>query len=222
GSARRALKRMWDETNKPLWLRWDEVGQLNRQKKFEDALRKGKELLEKYPTDKHRSAWGTLAESYRGLGLTQEAEAALQEGLRRYPQSPHYCQRIGTLLAQKSAGNPEFRQAAIVHWKNAMHFARIEDPLNSAFDDLKDEIEILSRMPPDEPYPPIDKRVPEILSQLQSCGLFEGRDIHQLARELGEIHPSIVRPDKDGKLTIADFLSTEERRYLLVDCRFTA
>jgi len=212
---------MWDETNKPVWLRWHDVGLLNLDKKYEEALQKGKELLEKFPQESDKSAWASLAESYKGLGLDHEAEAALQEGIRRNPQSPVYCLLIGSLLARKSTGNSDLRQAAILNWKNAMHFARIEEPLNSAYDYLKDEIDVLSRMPLEKPYPPVDQKVTEILLQLQSCGLFERMKIDDLGRELAEIHPSIVRPDKEGKVNVADLISAEKRRYLLIDWRFS-
>jgi tetratricopeptide (TPR) repeat protein len=212
---------MWDESNKPIWLRWHDVGLLNLEKKYEEALRKGKELLEKFPQEQDKSAWATLADSYKGLGLEKEAEAALQEGIRRHPQSPIYCLLIGNSLARKSTGNSELRQAAILNWKNAMHFARIEEPLNSAYDYLKDEIDVLTQMPLDRAYPSVDAKVTEILQQLQSCGLFDGKTIDDLGRELAEIHPSIVRPDKEGKVNVADLISAEKRRYLLIDWRFS-
>src|SRR4030095_548524 len=181
------------------------------EKKYEEALRKGKELLEKYP-EEHKTAWATLAESYKGLGLDQEAESSLQEGIRRHPQSPIYCLLIGSLLARKSTGKSDLRQAAVLHWKNAMHFARIEEPLNSAYDYLKDEIDVLSRMPLDEAYPPVDGKVTGILLQLQSCGLFGGKTIGDLGKELADFHPSIVRPDKEGKVNAADLTSCGRSR----------
>jgi tetratricopeptide (TPR) repeat protein len=212
---------MWDETNKPLWLRWHDVGLLNLEKKYEEALRKGKELLEKFPNE-HKTAWATLAESYAGMGLVQERDAALQEGIRRYPQSPIYCLLIGSSLARKSAGNSEIRQAAILNWKNAMHFRRIEEPLDSAYDYLNEEIDVLSRMPLEGAYPPVDRKVTEILRQLQSCGLYEGLAIGQLEKELGDRHPAIVRPGKAGKINVADLISADSRRYLEIDWRFSA
>jgi tetratricopeptide (TPR) repeat protein len=215
-------KAMWDETNKPVWLRWHDVTLLNMEKKYEEALRAGKELLERFPQERVEGVWAALAQSYQGLKRVQEAESALAEGARRYPGSAVYAFMTGDLFARTSAGNPQRRQAAILNWKNALQIQATAEMPVSTYDFLKEEIEALSTLSVEREYPPVHPRVVGVLEQMQACGLFEGRTPLEVATELAAIAPWIVRPSKDGSINIADLLHAESNRYLFVDWRFSA
>lgn len=162
--------------------------------------------------------WTMLAFAYDKLSNPSEALRCLETGVARHPKAAVCHAFYGTRLAEESAGKPEMRAKAIRHWRVALELERKEG--YSTFNDLQQEIEVLSALKRTEVYPPVSDRVRSYVGKLKAAGLFSDLGVDAVLAMAGqEVGQSLLTAK--GK-ALETFVQLDSTRHLDCDWRFSA
>ncbi|MCC6740196.1 MAG: hypothetical protein IT452_14210 [Planctomycetia bacterium] len=162
--------------------------------------------------------WTMLANAYQRLGRRDDVKRALETGVRRHPTKAVCHAFLGTYLAEESAGKPDLRELAILHWRKAIELERRDG--FSTFDHYQKEIDLLLRMASADTYPPVRRSVRDYVAKLKDAGFFrEYTESEVLARAQREFGADLLRA-KGADLE--SYAELDPSRHLSCDWRFSA